>query len=70
MSSLIWPLSADLTELGTGLRAEMAQLEQRLTARLTFLQWQIGLAIGGQVVIGLPALWLLLRVAPKVGALP
>lgn len=55
----------DITEL----KRDIAGLEQRLSARLTFLQWQIGLAIAGEVVIGLPALWLLLRIAAKVGTL-
>ena len=59
----------DIAEVEQRLSARIAELDQRLSAQLTFLQWQIGLAIAGEIVIGLPALWLLLRVAAKVGAL-
>lgn len=37
----------------------------RIEGRLRFMQWQIG-AIA---IIGLPSLWLLLRIGAKVGAL-
>ena len=61
--------TAELNREIAAVRSDLRELEQRLTARLTFLQWQIGLAIAAEVVIGAPELWLLLRVAAKVGAL-
>ena len=41
----------------------------RIERRLMILTWQIGIMTTAQVVIGLPALWLLVGVAAKVGAL-
>ena len=43
------------------IRAKLAKIE----TRLTILQW----SVTGLYALGLPGLWLLLRVAAKVGAL-
>lgn len=37
--------------------------------RLTLLTWQIGTLVAVQAVVGIPAIWMLLRVAAKVGAI-
>ncbi len=42
---------------------------QKIESRLGFQQWQIGLQAAILLAIGLPSLWLLVRVAAKVGAL-
>lgn len=50
----------------------MASLDPQLShirADIRLLKWQVGAMIGVQVVLGVPALFLLLRVAAKVGAL-
>jgi hypothetical protein len=41
----------------------------RLDGRVNLLTWMVGGLYGVLVVMGAPALWLLLRVAAKVGAL-
>lgn len=41
-----------------------------LKAGVRVLQFRVGLLTGAMVVVGLPALWLLWRVADKVGARP
>jgi hypothetical protein len=49
---------------------EAAEHETRLGAiegKLTLLAWMVGTLAAVNVAIGLPALWLLLRVATKVG---
>lgn len=51
---------------------EAAGYENRLGAietRLTVLTWMVATAIAMVAVVGGPALWLLLRVAAKIGAL-
>jgi hypothetical protein len=51
---------------------ELAGYENRLAAvetRLVLLTWMIGGLYAVLIVLGVPALWLLLRVASKVGAL-
>ena len=51
---------------------ELAGYENRLAGvetRLTLLTWMVGGLYAVLVVFGVPALWLLLRVASKVGAL-
>jgi hypothetical protein len=51
---------------------EAAGYENRLGAietRLTVLAWMVATAIAMVAVVGGPALWLLLRVAAKIGAL-
>ena len=52
---------SDLQRVELTLRSEM----QALGGEMTLLKWMVG----GVYVIGVPALWLLLRVAAKVGAL-
>lgn len=50
----------------------MTGYENRLAAietRLTLLTWMVGGLYAVLVVFGVPALWLLVRVASKVGAL-
>jgi hypothetical protein len=37
--------------------------------RLSVMTWQIGALAAIQAIVGVPAVWLLLRVAAKVGAL-
>ena len=41
----------------------------RIEADLTILKWMVGTVVTLLVAIGGPALWLLLRVASKLGAL-
>jgi hypothetical protein len=41
----------------------------RLDGRVNLLTWMVGGLYGVLIVMGAPALWLLLRVAAKVGAL-
>ena len=55
------------------LEARADGVEHRLVVverRLAVLTWQVGIMAAALIVIGLPALWLLVRVAAKVGALP
>jgi hypothetical protein len=40
-----------------------------LDGRVNLLTWMVGGIYGVMILIGAPALWLLLRVAAKVGAL-
>ena len=42
----------------------------RIERRLAVLTWQVGVLAAAQAVVGLPAIWLLVRVAAKLGALP
>ena len=52
--------------------AEAAGYENRLGAietRLVVLTWMVASSIALVAAVGIPALWLLLRVASKVGAL-
>lgn len=51
-------------ETVAGSEAQCATIE----GKLTLLTWQIGTLVALQVTVGLPALWLLTRVAFKVGA--
>lgn len=51
----------------------MATLEPQFAALrsdIRLLRWQINAVIGVLVVLGGPSLWLLVRVAAKLGALP
>jgi hypothetical protein len=41
----------------------------KLDGRVNLLTWMVGGVYGVLVILGAPALWLLLRVASKVGAL-
>ena len=43
---------------------------QDVRADLRPVKWQIGLVAAALVVIGLPSLWLLVRIAARTGALP
>jgi hypothetical protein len=50
---------------------EGAQYETRLASierRLTLLTWQVGVLAAAMIGVGFPAIWLLLRIAAKVGA--
>lgn len=50
----------------------LADYDQRLAAierRLTLLTWQVGTLAVAMITVGVPSLWLLVRVATKVGAL-
>ncbi len=40
----------------------------RIERRLAVLTWQVGVLAAVQIAVGAPALWLLVRVAAKVGA--
>jgi glutathione S-transferase len=56
----------------TAAAEEIAAYDNRLAAiesRLAVLTWMVGSTIALVVAVGTPALWLLLRVASKVGAL-
>ena len=58
-------------EMANEAAEEVASYENRLAAieaRLTVLTWMVGAVATLLVVIGGPMLWLLLRVAGKVGA--
>jgi hypothetical protein len=49
---------------------EAAEHETRLGAmegRLTLLSWMVGTLAAAMIAIGLPSLWLLVRIATKVG---
>jgi hypothetical protein len=48
-----------------GYDSRLAQIE----TRLVLLTWMVGGIYGVLILIGAPALWMLLRVADKVGAL-
>ena len=41
----------------------------RIERRLTVLSWQVGALTAVVVAVGAPALWLLARVAAKIGAI-
>jgi hypothetical protein len=41
----------------------------RIKRRLTVLSWQVGALTAVVVAVGAPALWLLVRVAAKIGAI-
>lgn len=41
----------------------------RIESSLRLMQWQIGAVWAVMVVVGTPAIWLLLRIAAKTGAL-
>jgi hypothetical protein len=52
---------------------EVAGFENRLAkieADLTLLRWMVSVNVALTAVAGAPAVWLLIRVAAKVGALP
>src|SRR5580765_4333959 len=56
----------------TAAAEEIAAYDNRLAAiesRLAVLTWMVGSTIALVAAVGMPALWLLLRVASKVGAL-
>lgn len=56
----------------TAAAEEVAGFENRLSgveAKITVLQWMVGTHIALSVAIAGPMIWLLLRVAAKVGAL-
>ena len=41
----------------------------RIERRLAVLSWQVGVLAGAMLLIGAPSVWLLVRVAAKVGAI-
>lgn len=41
----------------------------RIERKLAVMSWQIGALAAVQLAVGLPALWLLVRVAGKIGAI-
>jgi hypothetical protein len=50
-------------------KADVEVAVEGLRGRIRLLQWQVGLVIAALVGIGLPSLWLLVRVAAKAAAL-
>ncbi len=63
---------SDLQRVEQALKSDLQAMDARIDTRfakiegeMTLLKWMIG----GVYVIGVPALWLLLRVATKIGAL-
>ena len=67
-------LAAQIARVDAGFRAELTtqitRLESNLRAELRLLKWQPGVMATAIVMTGLPALWLMLRLAVKAGVLP